>query len=171
MARGKEARMAGQKILLIEDSVDDAFLVKRILEKQLGDRLKVSHQKTMAGAESYMKENKEDLGLILLDLGLPDTKDGRESFERMKKYTSEIPVVVLTGMEDHELALSFVREGAADFVNKSMLHDKPELLGDIVEFSICRHQLMGDRQKKYEKKIEEKEQVISWMSGDYSIHK
>jgi DNA-binding NtrC family response regulator len=161
--------MATHEILLVEDSADDAFLVNRTIDKHLPGRFQVSHRMTMADAETYVKEHKDDISLILLDLGLPDTKNGRDTFEHMKEYAPEIPIVVLTGLEDHGLALALVREGAEDFVNKGLIHEKPELLRDVLEFAACRHQLMGDAHRKHQQSMKEKDEVISWMSGDYSV--
>ena len=161
--------MSVHEILLVEDSPEDAYLVRRTIDKNLPGRFEVSHKTTMADAETYIKEHKDDISLILLDLGLPDTSNGRDTFAHIKPFVPDIPVVVLTGMEDHELAVALVRDGAEDFVNKGLIHQKPELLRDAVEFAACRHQLMGETVKKHEENIKEKDQIISWMSGDYSI--
>jgi DNA-binding NtrC family response regulator len=161
--------MAGHEILLVEDSPEDAYLVRRTIDKNLPGRFEVSHRSTMAEAETYIRDHKQDISLILLDLGLPDTQNGRDTFAHIKQFIPDIPVVVLTGMEDHELAVALVREGAEDFVNKGLIHQKPELLRDAVEFASCRHQLMGETAKKHKENIKEKDEIISWMSGDYSI--
>jgi DNA-binding NtrC family response regulator len=161
--------MATQEILLVEDSADDAFLVRRTIDNHLPGRFLVNHKMTMADAEAYMKNNKGRISLVLLDLGLPDTRDGRDTFNRMKNYAPEIPIVILTGTEDHELALSLIREGAEDFMNKGHMREKPEMLRDMLDFAACRHQLMGDMAKKHEESIKDKEEIISWMNGGYSI--
>lgn len=153
--------MTKQIILIVEDSDDDAFLVDRVLRRHVGDSLQIERRKTMTEAMSFITANEKAVGLILLDLGLPDTKGADDTFARMKGYAPHIPVVILTGMNDHDLALRFMKEGAEDFVNKDMLHDKPQHLSDAVEFAICRHNLVHD-------KIAEKDMVISWMSGGYS---
>jgi len=158
-----------QEILLVEDSPDDAFLVSRTIEKNLPGRFQVKHKSTMADAESHIKANKDRISLVLLDLGLPDTRDGRDSFNRMKSYASEIPIVILTGLDDHDLALALVREGAEDFVNKGLIREKPQMLRDILEFAACRHQLLDDANKKHAQSIKDKDEVISWMNGGYSI--
>jgi len=163
--------MTMQEILLVEDSTDDAFLVCKTLDKHLPGRFHVNHMRTMADCEAYIRGHKGDISLILLDLGLPDTKSGRDTFAHMKEYAPEIPVVVLTGMEDHDLALALVREGAEDFVNKGLILDKPEMLRDVMEFAACRHQLMGETHQKHQQHMKEKDEVISWMSGDYSVKK
>jgi DNA-binding NtrC family response regulator len=161
--------MTVHEILLVEDSVDDAFLVSRTVEKHLPGRFQINHKRTMADAEKYIAEHKGEVSLILLDLGLPDTKNGRDTFEHIRKYAPEIPVVVLTGSEDHNLALSLVRDGAEDFVNKGLIHEKPEMLRDALEFAACRHQLVGDVHRRHQELLKEKDEVISWMSGDYSV--
>jgi DNA-binding NtrC family response regulator len=161
--------MTTHEILLVEDTPEDAFLIRRTIDKNLPGRFQLSHKTTMSDAEAYIEGHKDDISLILLDLGLPDTKGGHDTFDHMKQYAPDIPVVVLTGMEDHELALALVREGAEDFVNKGLIQEKPELLRDALEFAACRHQLMGDTARKHQEHIEEKDQVISWMRGDYSV--
>lgn len=163
--------MSQHEILLVEDSNEDAFLVSRTIDKHLPGQFHVTHMGMMADAKTYVNEHKADIDLILLDLGLPDTSNGRDTFEHMKEYAPEIPIVVLTGMEDHDLALSLVREGAEDFVNKGLIHEKPELLRDVLEFASCRHQAIGDTAKKHQAHLKEKDEIISWMSGDYSVKK
>ena len=163
--------MTTQEILLVEDSVDDAFLVMRVIEKHFPGLFQISHKVTMADAEAYIKGDTHPINLILLDLGLPDTKDGRDAFRRMKEYAPKIPIVILTGLEDHDIALSLVRDGAEDFVNKSLVHEKPELLRNVLDFATCRHQLTNNVTKEYEEKIKGKDDVISWMDGGYSIKK
>lgn len=162
--------MTKHEILLIEDSEEDAFLVRRTIDKQLPGQFDVTLKTTIVAAEDYIKDHKEDISLVLLDLGLPDTGGGRDTFEHMREHAPKIPIVVLTGMEDHNLALALVRAGAEDFVNKGLIHDKPELLRDTVEFASCRHQLMDDTHRKHQALMKEKDEVISWMGGDYSKH-
>ncbi len=161
--------MTKQKILLVEDSPEDADLVCRTIDNQLPCQFDVTHKKTIAEAEAHIKAHKDDVNIILLDLGLPDTKNGRDTFAHMKEYAPKIPIVVLTGMEDHELAVSLVRAGAEDFINKGLIHKNPELLRNVLEFASCRHELMGDVHKKHQEAINEKDEVIAWMNGGYSI--
>jgi DNA-binding NtrC family response regulator len=160
--------MTKHEILLIEDSEEDAILVRRTIDKHLPGQFDVTHMATLLDAENYIKTHKDDISLILLDLGLPDAFSSRDAFEHMKAHASKIPIVVLTGNEDHALALSLIREGAEDFVNKGLIHAKPESLRDTVEFAACRHQLVGDTHRKHQELMREKDEVISWMGGDYS---
>lgn len=161
--------MTKHEILLVEDSPEDADLVRRAVDKHLPGQFSITHKKNIKDAEAHIKSHKDDVSVILLDLGLPDTKSGRDTFEHMKEYAPKIPIVVLTGMEDHELALALVREGAEDFVNKGLIHEKPELLRNALEFASCRHELIGDVHKKHQDAVNEKEELIAWMHGGYSV--
>jgi len=55
-----------------------------------------------------------------LDLNLPDSS-GVETYLKLKLQVPEIPVVVLSGFEDEEMALKAVREGAQDYLIKDQI--------------------------------------------------
>ena len=63
--------------------------------------------------------------VILLDLGLPDSA-GYETFSGIHQQAPKIPIVVLSGLEDEELAMRTVREGAQDYLVKD------KLIGDLL---------------------------------------
>ncbi len=77
-------------ILLVEDSPEDAYLVQRFIEKNLTGDFNVMHKETMAAAVACLKAYKDDIGFILLDLGLPDTNGGHDTLGQMRKYAPEI---------------------------------------------------------------------------------
>ena len=57
--------------------------------------------------------------VILLDLGLPDS-NGTRTLERTLDATRSIPVVVLTGCADEDVAVDAVAAGAQDYLMKGM---------------------------------------------------
>ena len=158
-------------IVMVEDSEEDALLIRRRLNEHLDEPFDLKHFTRMADAQQFLAEHRKDTHLILLDLGLPDTRGGVDTFQRMKEHSLAIPVVILTSVDDHNLAVGLVREGAENFVNKGLLHDKPELLRDAVDFAISRHKIMDDINKKAIEELAQKDMVISWMSGGYSMQK
>ena len=158
-------------ILMIEDNKDDALLIRRRLNEHLGRAFNVMHFDCMTKAGSFIEENKSEIEIILLDLHLPDTNDPEDTFNRIKKHCADIPVIVLTGVDDHQLAVKMIKTGAENFANKSLLNENPELLRDMVDFAISRHKSVADANQKAKEAIAEKDQVISWMSGNYSIPK
>lgn len=132
-----------KKILLIEDSHTDSFIIHRILREYPSSS---SHQvitfDTLAAAKHYFHHNAGSINvdLILLDLHLPDSADGYDSFLEIKScMTGSIPIVALTGSENRELAMDLIRMGLSDFVNKAHVIDHPDLLGRAIDFAFSRH--------------------------------
>ena len=161
--------MIDRMILLIEDSSEDALLIRRRLQTHMQRPFQITHRKTMAEAEQHLQENPAGIGLILLDLHLPDTEDPKDSFRRVKRLARGIPVIILTGMEDYDLAIALMKEGAEDFVGKNLAHERPELLRKTLDFALCRHRVMREINEKAHETLQQKDMVISWMSGDYSV--
>ncbi len=153
------------KILLIEDSTLCVYTLKKIIEGISSFPVKLTYRATMESALSFLEEREQDIDLILLDLGLPDTCSAEESFSRIKGAVPNLPIVVLTGEHDHALANSMVRGGAQDYVNKDAVSANPKVLVNAIDFSIRRHR----NQQKITARLEKKDEVISWMSGDYSV--
>lgn len=153
------------KILLIEDSKLCVCTIKNVLEKKGTLPVELVHQPTMRNALSFLREEGHSISLILLDLGLPDTASDEESFTSVKRAAPDIPIVVLTGRHDHDFANHIVMGGAQDYVNKDEVSANPELLISAIDFALSRHH----NQQKISERLKKKEEVISWMSGDYSI--
>jgi DNA-binding NtrC family response regulator len=158
-----------KKILLVEDSRDDVDLIKRIVWRYFGPDQVIDHCASMCDAEQYVHEGAASVRTVLLDLGLPDTANAVETFQRMKRFSSEIPVVVLTGSQDYSLALRLVEEGAEDFVCKGRLLQAPDMLRNAMEFSVRRHELVRANGKKAREAADEKDMLLSWMNGGYSV--
>ncbi len=105
------------KILLIEDNLDYAQLIKRILTKKSPDSMNVEHHDTFAGG--FGRAQKGELDLILLDLDLPDSGN-IDTLQAIKEAT-EVPIIVLTGTDDENLALRAVQMGAQDYLMKGQV--------------------------------------------------
>ena len=59
--------------------------------------------------------------VVLLDLSLPDT-DGLDGLAALQAAVPELPILVLTGRNDSELAVRAVREGAQDYLVKGQVN-------------------------------------------------
>ena len=57
--------------------------------------------------------------IVIADLGLPDSS-GIETVQKLKRVIPDTPIVVLTGMGDEEMGLSAIRNGASDYLVKSL---------------------------------------------------
>jgi signal transduction histidine kinase len=103
--------------LLIEDNPGDARLIREMLrdaraqnasiELSVADRLSV-------GLERLATETTD---LVLLDLSLPDSS-GLQTFESVHSAAPLTPVVVLSGLDDEDVAVHAVQQGAQDYLVK-----------------------------------------------------
>jgi Flp pilus assembly CpaE family ATPase len=111
--------MATRKtILLIEDDPDFAQLIRAALSE---DTFEIRPAKTMAAALALLEQFKPEA--ILADLTLPDSS-GFDTFLRVKKHAPGIPIVVLTGLDDDQVAIRTVEYGAQDYLVKASLQPK-----------------------------------------------
>ena len=93
-------------ILLIEDSITQAERFKLMLE-DAGHETK--HADSLEAGLQVVQEGEVDV--ILLDLTLPDS-EGLKTFRTAHQRAPETPIVVLTSVDDEELAATALREGA-----------------------------------------------------------
>jgi len=103
------------RILLVEDSPTDADLVQSYLKRGLGTPFSCECVDQLATA--LMRLEAEQASIVLLDLNLPDSS-GIPTFLKLREKIGTVPVVVLSGLDDVELAIQAVREGAQDYVVK-----------------------------------------------------
>ena len=103
------------RLLLVEDTLTDARLLRELLETALPGQHLVEVAPGLAAAEAAIAE--QDYQAILLDLDLPDSR-GIETLESLFKTARSIPIIVLTGLVDEDVAARAVRCGAQDYLRK-----------------------------------------------------
>ncbi|HVS14801.1 MAG TPA: EAL domain-containing protein [Thermoanaerobaculia bacterium] len=122
-------------VLLIEDDPVDAELVRRFLA-QADPGCVVEHRDRLAAGVERLGEGGVDV--VLLDFSLPDSA-GMDSFRAVHSRHPEVPVIVLTGLDDDQLATRAVGEGAQDYLIKRQV-DAP-LLARAVRYALERHRV------------------------------
>lgn len=128
------------RLLLIEDDPLDARLTMARLSKDLPE-LSVQLVGRLDDAEAYLAEH--SVGTIIADLSLPDGR-GLDAVERLRAVSPDSAIVVLSGMQSEQLALSALQRGAQDYIVKD-LADGPTLKRSIryaQERKACEKQLM-----------------------------
>src|SRR5204862_1143637 len=73
--------------------------------------------------------------VVLLDLGLPDSQ-GLDTFVRARRGAPNEPIVVISGLDDEQLALEAVRSGAQDYLVKGRIEG--QLLARVLRYAIER---------------------------------
>ena len=120
------------EILLVEDNMDDEFLVVRALRKhKVSNKIHVVHDGEEAldflfGRGPFAQSGETwKLKLVLLDIKLPKLS-GLEVLSEMKKHpaTRHVPVVLLTSSTLQEEMLRAYVEGANSFLQKPVDFDQ-----------------------------------------------
>ena len=124
------------KVLLVEDNPADARLVREMLADAGGDGFELDHSERLDDA--LQKLGKDDFDVVLLDFSLPDVK-GLETVARLQAAEPKIPIVVLSGHSDEELAIQAVQSGAQDYLVKG--RGDGDLLARSLRYAIERKQL------------------------------
>jgi sigma-B regulation protein RsbU (phosphoserine phosphatase) len=104
------------KILLIEDNPEDIQLLRTQLQKAAGIRFEVEAHTSLKFSLARLAVGGVDV--VLLDLGLRET-GGMDAFRAIKAQAHEVPIIVLSSLDDAALELEAVHAGAEDYLVKS----------------------------------------------------
>ena len=126
-------------VLLLEDDPADARFVKEALKGTCAQNFSIDVVETLAEGLDWLRST--DYALLMLDLNLPDAT-GLESMRRLNE-ASTLPIVIISGEEDEQLAVDAVKAGAQDFVVKGRF--APEILGRALTYAIERHAMEQHR--------------------------
>ena len=132
------------RILLVEDNPGDARLIREMLSgpTYFGVVYKLFHAGTLNGA--IQTGSNDSFDTILLDLNLPDSS-GLETLESLNGWFPNVPIIVLTGLNDAELTMQSVQHGAQDYVTKEECTS--QLLTRVIYYAIERKRI--EAQLKY----------------------
>jgi two-component system, cell cycle response regulator len=127
-------------VLLVDADQDRArTLSERLAQDEgRGPRLLVEHAGELRQALERLARGGVDV--ILLDLMLPDS-EGLGSFEQAFAFAPDVPVVVLTDLDDQGVAVSAVKGGAQDYLVRDEV-DRTLLVRSI-RYAIERHRLLS----------------------------
>ena len=129
------------RILLIEDNPGDARLLHEAL-REIGHRpFEIAHATRLE--DGLLRLQREQIDVVLLDLSLPDA-NGLETVRRTQASAPDVPLVILTGLQDDEFAVRAVREGAEDYLVKGQMDG--DLLFRSMRYAIERHRLRIEQQ-------------------------
>lgn len=121
------------KVLLIEDNAVDAQLTRDLLSTWPHDQFVITHAATLG--EGLIRLSRDRFDVSLLDLSLPDT-NGLSTVTQVLATSPGVPVVVLSGHDDHPLALQALQHGAQDYLVKG--HGEADFLARSILYAIER---------------------------------
>jgi diguanylate cyclase (GGDEF)-like protein/PAS domain S-box-containing protein len=108
----------GRKLLLLEDDAADARLIRGAIADARGGPFCVEWVRKLS--EGLDRLRKESMVAVFADLFLPDSK-GIETLDKLIRVAPQVPIVVLCGVDDEEIALQGVQRGARDYLLKGYL--------------------------------------------------
>lgn len=126
-------------VLLIEDNPGDARLIQEILRDADGE-FRLERVDTLGKGIGALTRASADV--VLLDLSLPDSH-GPETFDRLHRAFPFVPIVVLSGLADEEVAVAAVRSGAQDYLVKGQVEGN--LIGRAIRYAVERQRLEDAR--------------------------
>lgn len=124
------------KILVIEDNIADFDLIEEFLSRNKDFNYELKHKDKLSTAYKILEKEKFDI--ILLDLCLSDST-GFETFKNLYSVYPEIPIIVLSGLNENKISLDCVKNGAQDYLTKGDFHKN--LLSRSISYSIERKNL------------------------------
>lgn len=122
-------------LLLVEDNAEEVTIIRERLGNANNFHFNIISASTLAQALDCLTE--KNIDIIILDLILPDSC-GRETFTQIYSRFPDIPIIILTCMDDVNLSLSLVQEGAQDYLVKGQ-SDTVNMLTRVVSYSIERN--------------------------------
>jgi signal transduction histidine kinase len=128
------------RILLVEDNPGDVRLLRETLRDAGTLRYRLEHAWRLSEALERLGAGGVDV--LLLDLSLPDAH-GMQTVVRALEAAPDVPIIVLTGLEDDVLAVQAVQAGAQDYLPKGRL--EPTLLARSIRYAMERKLLEHER--------------------------
>lgn len=148
------------RVLLLEDSPDDAWLIQEIFSECPGN-FKVIHVDRLSWALEHIVRNEVDV--ILCDLSLPDAQ-GLEAPLRLRSAAPAAALIVMTRNNDEAIAAEALRHGAQDYLVKGDLSNHSILRS--VRYAIKRQQTQVDTERIRAQQIQLKEEFLSNVSHE-----
>lgn len=138
--------MTPVRILLIEDTMEDARLIQEALVAEQGSAaaFQLTHAIALEPGLRHLANNETDV--VLLDLNLPDSV-GLGSVVRVRERSPGVPILVLTASDDTAIAVEAVKRGAEDYLVKGHVQVYPNLLSRAIRYALERQRVEVERER------------------------
>lgn len=121
------------RLLVVEDNPGDFLLLKKYLQRTFITIEDIYWTKNLYDVDAILQDH--EIHLAFLDLTLPDST-GVQSFVALNNLLPHIPIIVLSGLSNMEVAVETISLGAQDFLMKGEFDEK--LLGKTIQYSFER---------------------------------
>jgi DNA-binding response OmpR family regulator len=140
------------RVLVVEDNPTDVLLLEDVLTNEPAPLFGV----TVAGSlgECMRRLQAQEFDVVLLDLTLPDS-NGLHTLREVRGAFPQVPVVVMTGLENEGLGLRAMEAGAQDYLQKGYV--QTPLLGAFIRYALERHQRQASIQAADQRETQRRE--------------
>ena len=125
---------------MLEDAADDLFQIEQV------ERLSAAFERLAAGG----------IGVVLSDLSLPDSH-GLDTFVQLHARAPQVPIIVLSGLNDTTVAVQAVHQGAQDYLIKGQVDG--QLLVRAMRYAIERKR-MSEQLARYAEELRSKNALL-----------
>jgi len=148
-------------VLLIEDNPGDVRLLHQMLQEPGSLKAELIHFGCLSDALNHLSA--ATANVILLDLGLPDAV-GLAAVRQVHAIAPDIPLVVLTGLDDESLAAEALQEGAQDYLIKGQIESHALLRA--LRYAIERQRMQVETDQVRKLQLQLKDEFLSHVSHE-----
>src|SRR5881628_2554719 len=133
------------RALLIEDNPTDAEVVREMLAESVRAPFEIDVVKRLQTAIDLFRQR--TFNVVIADLNLSDSS-GLDTFVALQQSCPEVPIILLTGLEDEGIAEQALKLGAQDYLVKNQIDARS--LDRAVRYAIERKHILSDNLRLYE---------------------
>ena len=141
------------RLLIVDDDDVDRLAVRRLLRRVRPGAV-IGESTDRSSAEQAIREGA--FSCVLLDYNIPGT-DGLRILEGIRRAGDNVPIIVLTGQGDEELAVTLMKAGASDYLNKNAL--TAERLDRSLRYALELHRAQQERAQLLEREQRAREEA------------
>src|ERR1700720_2444206 len=149
------------QVLLVEDNAGDVRLLREMFRGERPDSFELTHLLRMSEAEVHLAKGGVDI--VLLEMGLPDGH-GLDTVRRAHAAAPSVPLIILTGLDDEELAAAAMTQGAQDYMIKGQIESRA--LPRALRHAIERHRMQTETELIRTHEMHFKDEFFSHVSHE-----
>ncbi len=165
-----QEKTAGLRILIIEDDLVDKKFLERLLSRSSLEIKELRAVGCLKHALTLLAQ--EPFDIVLSDLGLPDSQ-GIEGVSELRRVAPQVPVIVLSGLDDEAVVADAAQHGVQDYLvkgqvdsvllNRAVLYALERKKGELAVQEVQeRYRTIFENSAVAIMMVDEQERLVSW---------